>query len=358
MLRSFVCIALLLGTSHAGVLTWENSVERRAVGFSLVPDWKLEGSNLDPTCKKVLQQSINCDSYVDELRHKEYHGSLEDSSLTNTVCSVQCERALLTAQRRISAACSKTPEVFPGVPVNSLIDPIVSGWNETCLRGDSTGEYCNDVIESWGDFEALEAMKKEQLCSYCFGEKLRQMQRSPYSAYDGLFAKQLEYINAKCNSEIPTEPLENPIKVNYTLPETCSDSNVYIGQEGDTCDSIALAKSVSAATLYYNNPNLRNCSDIEAGLELCIPESCKTYQVKEDDDCIQIGIDSARCGEYIQAQVGSSCRKMLASSEKAATMDLLLKANPSLKTSSECDNNLVPNTWYCLRPLPYFGSRA
>lgn len=75
------------------------------------------------------------------------------------------------------------------------------------------------------------------------------------------------------------------------MPETCDSSFVYLTKNGDTCDSIALAKSVSAATLYYNNPDLRNCSSIEAGVKLCLPQSCSTvYTVKENDDCVVVAV--------------------------------------------------------------------
>lgn len=38
-------------------------------------------------------------------------------------------------------------------------------------------------------------MPEEQLCSYCYGTKLRMMQQSPYSVYDELFAEMLGYVN-------------------------------------------------------------------------------------------------------------------------------------------------------------------
>ena len=39
-------------------------------------------------------------------------------------------------------ACAQTPDLFPGYPVLAMIDPVVSGWNETCLK-DTDGGYCN-----------------------------------------------------------------------------------------------------------------------------------------------------------------------------------------------------------------------
>jgi hypothetical protein len=141
------------------------------------------------------------------------------------------------------------------------------------------------------------------------------MQSSPYSAYDDLYAARLEYVNkstfppcayfkmrytkerlanleVECGVEGPTAPIDNPININVTIPNTCEGSKEYLAKTGDTCDSIALARSLSSATLYYNNPDLHDCSSIEAGTKLCLPASCETvYTVKEDDDCVTVGID-------------------------------------------------------------------
>lgn len=38
-------------------------------------------------------------------------------------------------------------------------------------------------------------MPEDELCSYCFGGRLRMMQSSPYSAYDEMYADMLEYVN-------------------------------------------------------------------------------------------------------------------------------------------------------------------
>lgn len=40
-------------------------------------------------------------------------------------------------------------------------------------------------------------MPENELCSYCWGAKLRMMQQSEYSAYDEYFAEMLEYVNER-----------------------------------------------------------------------------------------------------------------------------------------------------------------
>lgn len=93
------------------------------------------------------------------------------------------------------------------------------------------------------------------------------------------------------NLSNPTEPLPPPINVNVTRPADCSSKQTYSATAGDTCDSIALAKSVSAASLYYLNPSLLNCSSVPAGLQLCLPDKCERHTVKnKDEDCVAIGV--------------------------------------------------------------------
>ena len=121
----------------------------RATGFQLISNPALlQGSDLSDTCQSVLQQSIACDTYVASFKAKEYRSSLNDTALTNSVCAASCGTALTTAQRRIAGACASTPELFPGYPILSVIDTVVAGWNETCLKDKTSGKYCNSIISS------------------------------------------------------------------------------------------------------------------------------------------------------------------------------------------------------------------
>lgn len=45
------------------------------------------------------------------------------------------------------------------------------------------------------EYEEIEEIPEEGLCSYCYGEKLRLMQKSEYSAYDEYYAEMLDYVN-------------------------------------------------------------------------------------------------------------------------------------------------------------------
>lgn len=141
----FLAVTLPVQASPTAVSSSSIGLQKRAAGFQLVSESLLKGSNLGQTCQQTLLQTINCDDYVATLGEKTYHGSLEDTQLTNTVCAATCEKALLTARRRISGSCASTPELITGYPVNALIESVVTGWNETCLKDKDGSKFCNGM---------------------------------------------------------------------------------------------------------------------------------------------------------------------------------------------------------------------
>ncbi|RAL03508.1 LysM peptidoglycan-binding domain-containing protein [Aspergillus ibericus CBS 121593] len=76
----------------------------------------------------------------------------------------------------------------------------------------------------------------------------------------------------------------------YAIARNCLSGNTYTTQEGDTCDSIALSHSISAATMFYTNPNILNCSSILPGTPLCLPLQCDVYTVQPGDTCTTIAL--------------------------------------------------------------------
>lgn len=120
-------------------------------------------------------------------------------------------------------------------------------------------------IDAFDEVDELVDIPKAQLCSFCQREKLRLMQGSPYSAYDSLQAEKLSYINQSeywmeddckiiknltealtdCGAAtIPTTLPEPVINQNGTVVDTCISGNKYTVKTGDTCNSIAKAKSI------------------------------------------------------------------------------------------------------------------
>ncbi|KAM6540449.1 hypothetical protein FALCPG4_002161 [Fusarium falciforme] len=267
----------------------------------LAPEGKFAGMGLDPGCESVLYQELNCPVLVGELGTTSYHGTIGDKATTDAACAAACSTALSTARRRIVGACAKTPDLVPGYPIVALVDSIQTGWNETCQKDKETGQYCNTLIDSFKEVAELGDMAREDLCSYCFGARLRMMQSSPYSAYDELYAEMLDFVNQKCSVDSPIEILPNPININYTQDARCEPERRYKTQATDTCDSIAKKYSVSGATLYYLNPELSNCTAPSAGIELCLPDQCDTiYTVQSaEESCVEVAVDHGTSWRHI-----------------------------------------------------------
>lgn len=136
----------------------------------------------------------------------------------------------------------------------------------------------------------------EDLCSYCYLEKFALMQADAYSgAYEENWQSTYETVAAACNVTGAAFNVTDSV-FNVTVPAseaTCVSGKTYTTQAGDTCDSIALANSVSAASMYYINSDIHNCSDVAAGTSLCLPSACvDTYTVQENDTCTSIAVDA------------------------------------------------------------------
>ncbi|CAH0024421.1 unnamed protein product [Clonostachys rhizophaga] len=231
---------------------------------------------------------------VDELGRREYHGSLGDSGLTDLVCAPSCKQALATARENIEMACAGSPNLLPDMTVVSVVDSIIMGWEETCLKDEQSGEYCNHIIDTLDEYKYIEDIPDKELCSFCYGEKLRQMQKSEHSAYDREYASMFEF----CRIDSPIAPSQESPPDKSSFPMACFSGKTIATKEGDTCDSIALANSISSATLYYINPRLLDCRSIESGTELCLPQACTTYTVQEHEaaNCVEISMAGGEGG--------------------------------------------------------------
>ncbi len=45
---------------------------------------------------------------------------------------------------------------------------------------------------------SINLMPQQEICSYCYVERLAMMQRTPYSIYDQRYAADLEYVYGRC----------------------------------------------------------------------------------------------------------------------------------------------------------------
>ncbi|KAL4904654.1 hypothetical protein BDW74DRAFT_185554 [Aspergillus multicolor] len=226
-----------------------------------------------------------------------YIGSFDNATTTALVCAAGCETSIAQLHDSVLTSCGASAELIPGISFLNLVGALWSGWNQSCFVDPSTGANCNDELASWDNFTTLADIPTADLCSYCYVKKLDLMQQDAYapSTYADGWKLTFKYVAATCNLTV-TDFNATVSAFNASVPaaltsSSCVSGDTYIAQEGDTCNSIALAKGVSTVTLYYINPNLANCSTIAAGTALCLPLTCTDiYSVQANDTYPSIAV--------------------------------------------------------------------
>ncbi|PYH48037.1 LysM peptidoglycan-binding domain-containing protein [Aspergillus saccharolyticus JOP 1030-1] len=221
-------------------------------------------------------------------------GNRYNATLTTLLCASSCEASLAQLHDSVSASCGSSAELIPGMSFLALVDQVWSSWNHSCFADPTTGENCNDEIATFDNVDSLSNISTSDLCSYCYVKKLELMQADAYSdVYNDDWQTTFEYVAATCNLTV-ADFNATASAFNASVPtttSTCVSQNVYTTKNGDTCDSIALAEGISAATMYYTNPNILNCSDIAAGTTLCLPLTCTdVYSVQSNDTCSSVAV--------------------------------------------------------------------
>ncbi|KAK3937477.1 pectate lyase superfamily protein-domain-containing protein [Diplogelasinospora grovesii] len=275
---------------------------RNFTGYELYTLDNLTNSNFPATCQTALTATIQCDAYTLSWIMPSYHGSLENDTLQDMVCDAGCGQSLADWNNGVTANCQGY-SWQSGAPLNMFGGYIWYGYNETCDKDASSGQFCNDVIDNFTATDGIGSMPTSELCSGCYLGRLQMMQQSSFSVFNVVpwFQTALTFAVDKCAlANVPTSAPSTLIPADNSTV-LCVSGNVYTTQGGDTCNSIAEAHSVSSAALFMGNsmtnggvspPLLSNCTAIEPGLALCLPLTCETYLLRSDDDCISASLNA------------------------------------------------------------------
>ncbi|KGO45809.1 Peptidoglycan-binding Lysin subgroup [Penicillium expansum] len=288
------------GRLHAAKqIAHTRAVNTNSTNFARVaffPNGTLSGLGLSSTCEDALYATVDCDDEISSVMTDGYIGSLDNETLTDLICASTCEASIAELYDSVSTSCGDSAELIAGISYLSLIGQVWSSWNQSCFVDLTTGQNCNDVIAKFDNVTSQADIATTDLCSYCYVKKLEMMQADAYSsAYNDDFESEYKYVANTCNLTV-TDFNATTSVFNASLPattSTCLSGNTYITTDGDTCDSIALAQGVSAATLFYTNPNILNCSDIITGTSLCLPLTCTDlYSVQSNDTCASVAVSN------------------------------------------------------------------
>ncbi|OGM39526.1 hypothetical protein ABOM_012090 [Aspergillus bombycis] len=256
-------------------------------------------SSVSSVCKTAMTRLIECHEQTYMLSELQWRAGLQNDTLTDLVCEKTCGESIEAWFESVTLNCADYHQ--DDVVLTKPGGILWAGWNETCVKDPDTGKYCGDVINDFTVVNTIDDMPTDELCSYCYVKRYEMMQSTSYSIYDETYQSDLIFMNSKCDLSAPTDippPIEEPANPYANNLTFCASDTIYTTVSGDTCDTIALKHSVSSAALFIGNPNLFNCKDIPAGIELCLPFTCEpTYTLKDGDTCVSIekslGLDYA-----------------------------------------------------------------
>ncbi|PCG89723.1 hypothetical protein PENOC_105280 [Penicillium occitanis (nom. inval.)] len=324
---------LVAGTANRGNYPNENGIrhlKRRALntstihspnvdftGLSIFDNGTLSGLDLTDACETALYQAVYCDEGISSLVTNGYVGSFDNSTLTTLVCDASCGNSIAQLHSAVSTGCGETAGIVPGFPFLGLVDMLWSNWNQSCFNDATTGQNCNDIIAAFPNVTDLSELPTADLCSYCNVQKLAYMQGDAYTGvYDKNWESMYEYVAQTCGLLIDDFNATQSV-FNVTVPSTpvnCVSGKMYTTNQGDTCDSIATKYGVSAATMFYTNPDIANCSSIIPGTNLCLPLSCtEIWSVQPNDTCTSIAIANSITPQNVltyNSQLNSNCTNL------------------------------------------------
>ncbi|KAL6364313.1 hypothetical protein LRP88_02232 [Fusarium phalaenopsidis] len=254
----------------------------------------LEGANrlrnvdVPDAWKKALSSKIICNQYITRFQEPSYRGSPDNEALTESICGKSCGKCLADWFNGVEAWCH-------GYNISRQLPTARGGrmWarvNETCVKDNKTGEYCNDIIDKFTEVDRIDEMPCSEVCSECYIKKLAMMQSSLYLAYDEWYQDDLKLVYKTCVKQGPTDIPPSLDPVPEDEPSTfCISDNFYRTSKGkSTCDKVALKNNLSPA-LYNLNLAIHNCGSIPAGTELCLPLACaRLVKYSQKSNCTAI----------------------------------------------------------------------
>ncbi|KAF7158664.1 hypothetical protein CNMCM6106_005454 [Aspergillus hiratsukae] len=344
----------------SSILAWLGGAEQTAgqrefPGFSIYASSSLEDANLPLACKTSLAERIKCYPYVSSMMQLSYHGSLDNDTLTDSICDASCGASLQQWYNSVERNCA-------GYMMPGGSPPVVHGA---------------PIIDSFTIVDSTDEMPVNEICSYCYVERLQMMQRSPYSAYDEHYKSVLETINKRCGLTGPTEILEVPMDMPVEEEEPiCLSDMTYTTVNGDTynCTSIEYAFSLKYGDVRKYNPWVSyDCDNIQIATQIYGTNICLSPQggehttdktgggattpstsdghvpnaVPPPANAILANGTTTSCGRWHEATADESCVAICV--QNTITHDLFVEVNPSLDPL-DCTGSLQVGKTYCTGP--------
>ncbi|KAJ7751586.1 hypothetical protein B0H16DRAFT_1547596 [Mycena metata] len=263
-----------------------------------------QGSSLSDKCRAALVSSLDCDPDLPSLPLAPSASPL----FLDAICTSECALSLGSYRASIQSSCTiddyllvSDDHYLPTFP----IDYYTYYYNTTCLKtgqsycADKGGGYYNLTL-LYQNVSTYAALPNEMICDPCFLDAAQLQLESPYATTPDL-ANNWTDILSRCASTMtytaPDSTFGLPSQYQFSIiNETATDLSwcvygAYAVQSGDTCSTIAKAKSVVVDQLVALNGLDEDCKLLSdrVGSSLCLPQKCSLYTVKANDTCDSIG---------------------------------------------------------------------
>ncbi|CAM1509011.1 Fc.00g027500.m01.CDS01 [Cosmosporella sp. VM-42] len=334
----------------SSILSWHGGINgttgnREYEGYKIYDTRTVEQvRNFTQACRKALTTTIKCHDYTRTFRQPKYHGLLINGIKDDWVCAAGCLKSVDQWVSSVQTLCGNNTW-NNGAPADYLGGYIQYGLKEQCQKDSNTGEYCNNVIDGFKDIETIEDLPKDDLCSNCYTGRLKMMQKSPYSIYR-LFTFYQDALKLAaetcCLSNQPTDPQSSVVPAKVTETPWCLSNVTYTTSKGDTCNVIAVKFGVSSASLFIGNSQIRNCSNIETGSEVCLPAKCTIHTTDPGDTCTSVfAATGVRTSEILKYNpwISNDCSNLVSASY---TYGNVLCISPAGGLYNGTTNNTAP----------------
>ncbi|KFY85060.1 hypothetical protein V498_07769, partial [Pseudogymnoascus sp. VKM F-4517 (FW-2822)] len=217
------------------------------------------------------------------------------SGALSSICIDDCTDSLTDYVATVDDSCGSSTYNISGTlqPASRGGKELIWKQTATCLKDDSTGEYCNTEFQ---DAASNGTGAAEIGCSQCYLDYLFTIANSEYGqsvVNEEYFDKRVESCSATgytiTYTATSTSTSASPTATaNVRCNLTDTDTTVYNAQANDTCLSISAAQNVSTGLLASTNGLDSNCTYLTTNQTLCLPQICNVYMVQENNTCASI----------------------------------------------------------------------
>lgn len=135
----------------SSILAWLGGANQTAGlrefdGFSIYSTSTLEPLDLPIGCQSAMTERIKCDPVLNSMMSAKYHGSLNNDTLTESICDATCGQNLQAWYQSVQLNCAGYN--ISGTPAEMFGGRIWAAYNETCSKDKSSGKYCNGTLNT------------------------------------------------------------------------------------------------------------------------------------------------------------------------------------------------------------------